>query len=486
MPSLNPPPEAYFAPTSTEVIVPTVEDNIHDIIGRWTDERLSHPAIVVVPSNHADIIAAVKYAAANKLTLVVGAGGHKVVPINETTLYVDMRKFNHISVDSDHMSVTFGGGVSNQKLLEALYDRGLYTTLANSGAVGMVGFILGGGLSGLSSAHGLVIDNVLAFEGITASGEPITLDASSSTGEERSLFDVLCGAGIGLLAITSVTMRAFRLSSLQLADTTNFWVRKWTFPGSAIQVVADFFKSLVPVEQKMLPLLIFARAPPSAPVPGVPVLILSISYFGPSKEAEAFVDPLVTSEVSSLAITCDTSLTPLVHMFDSNKMLDVHGGFKSQHMAPCMDFSAVTIVEAFQRWKRFGDEVEDARPFTAVIIFAYNPAVVIANGSSSDPERRGLRPFVARDRPVFAQALTWYRNRETKPLTERFITDFLETIRRDDNARGYLPVTMPNNFRDGTAVDLGYTKEQLVEIRRVHRKWNGEGVLYNVLEDDGR
>lgn len=128
MPALNPPPEAYFAQTSAEVIVPTEDDNIHDIIGRWTDERLSHPAIVVVPSNHADIIAAVKYAAASELTLVVGGGGHKVVPINEKTLYVDMRKFTTIAVDTDHMSVTFGGGVSNQQLLEALYDRGLYTS----------------------------------------------------------------------------------------------------------------------------------------------------------------------------------------------------------------------------------------------------------------------------------------------------------------------------------------------------------------------
>jgi hypothetical protein len=271
---------------------------------------------------------------------------------------------------------------------------------------------------------------------------------------------------------------------LQLDDTAKFWLRKWTFPGTAIQQVAEFFKSLLPVKQKFLPVLLLARAPPSSPVPGVPVLILHIFYFGPSKEAEAFVDPLVTSDISSLAIACDTTLAPFVNIFDSTKMLDIHGGFKSQHMARCIDFSTATMVEAFQRWKRFGDEVEDARPFTVIVIVGYNPAVAIANGA--DPEGCGRRPFAGRDRPVFGQALTWYQHRETEPLTERFITDVLAILRRDDAAKGYLPVTLPNNFRDGTAVELGYTKEQLVEIRRVHRRWNGEGVFYNVLEDAGR
>ncbi|RFU29630.1 hypothetical protein B7463_g6699, partial [Scytalidium lignicola] len=482
MSTLTPPPSAYFAQTSAEIIIPTAESKIHDIIHRWTDERLSNPALVVIPSNTTDITAAGKYAAENRLTLLVGGGGHKVVPINEKTLYLDMHRFKNIDVDTNNMLVTFGGGVSNQELLEALYSHGVYTTYANSGAVGMVGLTLGGGFTGLSSLHGLAMDNVVAFEGVTASGEYITIDITS-TGEERALFDVLCGAGAGLLVIASMTMHIYQLSSLQLKENKEFWVRKWIFPGAAIETAAEFFKSLFPAKENMLPVLIFARSPPSSPFPGQPILILTVTYFGPSAEAEAIVDPLITPEITKLAIDTNTTFVPFVKMFEGTKMFDIRGGFKSQNTARCMGFSTTSIVEAFQRWKQFGDEVEDARPFTVTLIVGYNPSMTIANGSSSDPEGRGRRPFAGRARPFFGQTLTWYQKRESQPFVEKFIADTLAILRKADDEKGYTPNTLPNNFRDGSAIELGYTKEELVEIRRVHRLWNKGGLFYDILDD---
>jgi FAD/FMN-containing dehydrogenase len=125
--SLLPPPETYFAPTC-EVISPTADIDIHNLIGRWSGERLSKPALIVIPSTQEDIVAAIQYAAANKLQLLPGAGGHKIVPINERTLYLDMRKLKDIAVDTDRQTVTFGGGVTNQEVLEACAVKRLYTS----------------------------------------------------------------------------------------------------------------------------------------------------------------------------------------------------------------------------------------------------------------------------------------------------------------------------------------------------------------------
>ncbi|KAH8809324.1 hypothetical protein F5884DRAFT_858825 [Xylogone sp. PMI_703] len=481
MSNLTSNPDTYFAQTSAEIIIPKAESDIHSIIGRWSDERLSHPALVVIPSNKDDIIAALKYAASSGLTVVVGGAGHKVVPINDETLYLDMKKFTNIKIDVDDMSVTFGGGVTNNQLLEALHARNLYTAYANSGSVGMVGFCLGGGNSAFSYLHGLAIDNVLEIEGITALGEQVIV-GSSSTGEERALFDVLCGAGCGLLAITAMKMRVYPISNLQLEDD-KYWVRKWIFPGTAIEKVAEFFNSL-PVN-KLAPVLIFARSPPSSPAPGNPILIFTLTYFGSSKEAEALVDSLISPEFSKFALTSDTTLAPFLSMFDGIKMFDAHGGFKSQHTARCVDVPVGTIVESYQRWKQFGDEVADARPTTVAFISKFDPSITISNGLSSDPEGRGGRPIAGRDRPVFTQLMMWYRQRESESAAEKYVTEFLSIMRKDDDMKGYAPATLPNNLRDNTMLEAAYTKEQLIEIRRVHRLWNGKGLFYNILEDSG-
>jgi hypothetical protein len=357
--------------------------------------------------------------------------------------------------------------------------------VANSGAVGMVGLILGGGYSAFTGLHGLVIDNVLSVQGITAAGRAISLDASSSTtGEERAVFDVLLGAGYGLMVVTSVTMRAFPLSSLQLDDHDKLFVHRWMFPVTAIQQVAELFRSLTSnISPKMSPVLVVARAPPSAPVPDVPVLLLTITYFGPGQEAEAIIGSLIAPDVSTLAISSQTIPVPVAKMLEGTKMFDIHGGFNAQHTVRAANFSPATIVDAFTRWKQFGDDVEDARPLSTLVFFSFDPTVSIANGSAQDPEARGRRMFAGRDRPPFCQAITWYSRSETKPAAEKYVAEVMRILRRDDTAKGLSPLTLPNNMRDGLNMEQGYTEDMLVEMKRVHKMWNENGLFYNVMDD---
>jgi FAD/FMN-containing dehydrogenase len=128
MSSLARSPQSYFSSTTNEIIIPTPETNIHTLIDRWSDERLSLPAIIVNPSTHDDIVAAIRYAKINNLTLVTGGGGHKVVPINEKTMYLDIRKFKEIAIGADRKTVTFGGAVTCLELMTAMYAEGLYTS----------------------------------------------------------------------------------------------------------------------------------------------------------------------------------------------------------------------------------------------------------------------------------------------------------------------------------------------------------------------
>lgn len=121
-------PEAFFASTTNAITIPDADTDIHKVIPRWSDERLKKPAIIVTPSTQDDIISAVHYARENGLTLLVGSGGHKVVPIDEKTLYLDMRNFKGIKVDKDNETVEIGGAVMNAELMIALLQDGYYTS----------------------------------------------------------------------------------------------------------------------------------------------------------------------------------------------------------------------------------------------------------------------------------------------------------------------------------------------------------------------
>ena len=91
------------------------------------------------------------------------------------------------------------------------------TVVANSGAVGMVGMMLGGGFSPFTGLHGLAIDHIQSVEMITASGRIIDLSLSSS-GDEGALFHILAGGGHGLGVITNMSLRVFPISQLRLDD----------------------------------------------------------------------------------------------------------------------------------------------------------------------------------------------------------------------------------------------------------------------------
>jgi FAD/FMN-containing dehydrogenase len=118
---------SHFSETC-EVISPEPDADIHEVISRWSDAGVCLPALIVTPSTREDICEAIKYATAKHLTLVPGAGGHGVaVPIDDRTLYLNLRRFNHVAVDVKNGLVTFGGGATNEEVLGACINAGYYT-----------------------------------------------------------------------------------------------------------------------------------------------------------------------------------------------------------------------------------------------------------------------------------------------------------------------------------------------------------------------
>lgn len=117
-------------PKSCEIRTPASNDTVESYLSdRWMKLGPSTlPAATVVPSNEEDIVATVGFAAANGLRVIPKCGGlGGLVLVNNKTLYLDMKNFTDIKVDSEHRTVTVGGGALVKQVLKTVLASGFYT-----------------------------------------------------------------------------------------------------------------------------------------------------------------------------------------------------------------------------------------------------------------------------------------------------------------------------------------------------------------------
>ena len=88
-------------------------------------------------------------------------------------LVIDVRGLRELVVDPERRVVRAGGGLTWGEVDAATQEHGLATVGGRVSSTGVAGLALGGGSGWLERKHGLTVDNILAVELITASGEPI-------------------------------------------------------------------------------------------------------------------------------------------------------------------------------------------------------------------------------------------------------------------------------------------------------------------------
>lgn len=107
--------------------------------------------------------------------------------------------FHH---DGDRTLVTVGGGVVFRELVDAVRNRHGALPVGTGPGVGVVGYVVNGGLSGYFSRRlGLLGQRVVRLTMVTAAGEILVL----TPGDD--LFTAMLGAGSALGVVTDVTLR---------------------------------------------------------------------------------------------------------------------------------------------------------------------------------------------------------------------------------------------------------------------------------------
>ncbi|MBF9133241.1 FAD-binding oxidoreductase [Plantactinospora sp. S1510] len=240
------------------VVVPG-DDGYAAETATWNTALVQRPAVAVGATSAADVRAAVRFADANGLPVATVATGHGAVVTADGALMINLRRIDGVRVDAGLRTATIGAAVTAQRLIDAAVEVGLAPLAGSSGNVGVVGYVLGGGISPtLARTYGFAADHVHAAEIVTADGSLRRIDRD----HEPDLFWAIRGGMGNFGVVTSLTVG--------LVPVTRLYGGGLYFSGDHVEQVVDAYRRLVAAAPEELSVsLAFLRLPsaPSVPEP---------------------------------------------------------------------------------------------------------------------------------------------------------------------------------------------------------------------------
>jgi FAD/FMN-containing dehydrogenase len=177
-------------------------DRARQVFSGTIDRR---PAAIARPADVHEVARVIGVARAAGLPLAIRSGGHSGAGhgVVDDGLVLDLRDLNSFDIDVAARTAWAGAGLTAGEYTQRAGAHGLATGFGDTGSVGLGGLTLGGGVGYLSRRHGMTIDNLLAAEIVTASGEVLHVDAAS----HPDLFWALRGGGGNFGVVTRFQYR---------------------------------------------------------------------------------------------------------------------------------------------------------------------------------------------------------------------------------------------------------------------------------------
>mmetsp|Transcript_66380 Transcript_66380/g.187008 ORF Transcript_66380/g.187008 Transcript_66380/m.187008 type:complete len:530 (+) Transcript_66380:61-1650(+) len=181
----------------------------------WNIHAIGHPSAIATATCVEHVQAIVNYAREHCLPADVpfsvagGRHGHLYMPNNG--LVLDVSGLNSVSIadeDPDAVTCTVGGGCTGLVFHDFLQKRGYVCVAGNHHSTGLAGQFLHGGHGYLERKMGMVVDNVVRVEVVTADG---SLRACSRE-ENEDLFWACRGAVSNFGVAVSITVRLMRMT----------------------------------------------------------------------------------------------------------------------------------------------------------------------------------------------------------------------------------------------------------------------------------
>ncbi len=202
-----------------EVITPASEtyDEARKI---WNGDVNRRPAVIARCTNVDDVKAALAFGRTSGLRIAVKCGGHSVPghSIADDALMIDLRGMNKVTVNPAACRATVQGGAIWSEVDAATQAHSLAVTGGEVSHTGVAGLTLGGGIGHVMRKFGLVVDNLLSAQIVTADGR--VLRASST--ENDDLFWAIRGGGGNFGVATEFVFKLMPLGPTVLGGLA-FW-----------------------------------------------------------------------------------------------------------------------------------------------------------------------------------------------------------------------------------------------------------------------
>ncbi len=244
----------------------------------WNGRKPPRRARIIVRARNAeDVATAVRFAAAEGLTVSARGGGHQFSGLAmRGDVVVDLAALNDLRIDADSRIAEVGPGVTNQQLAAETGRRALAFPTGHCGSVPVSGYLLGGGLGWNAGSWGIACFSVEAAEVVMADGR--ILNASAS--EHPEVFWALRGAGPEFFGIVT----RYRLRLQPAPGAILCAVR--AYPGGLASGVADWVEAAAATAAAGLEVTLKVVPTPDGPL----VVVIATAFAGSPVEARAMLD----------------------------------------------------------------------------------------------------------------------------------------------------------------------------------------------------
>ncbi|MEU7580044.1 FAD-binding oxidoreductase [Streptomyces sp. NPDC041068] len=243
------------------------------------------PDVIVGASRTEDVQAAVRFAAERGLPVAVQATGHGYSLPAEGGLLITTGRMAGVQVDPERQTVTVDAGVRFEQVIPETAPHGLAPLNGSAPHVGVVSYVLGGGVGLLVRTYGYASDRVRSLDVVTADGN--LLHVTPETEPDlywaliggRDNFGIVTRLEMGLVPVATLFGGGLFFDAEAAPDVLQAYVR-WTedLPEEMNSSVA-----LIPFPQD-----------PDVPEPmrGRHIYHVRIAYTGTPEDGERLVAPL--------------------------------------------------------------------------------------------------------------------------------------------------------------------------------------------------
>lgn len=196
-----------------------------------------YPDVIVQAKSDRDVVAAVNYAAANRLKVAVRSGGHNSngASLRDGGLLIDVSAMDAIRIDESRQVASIQPGVRSLELVKATREKGLSFPVPHCPSVGLGGFTMGGGIGWNYPQRGGVSTHSIVGAGIvTADGRRLNATAT----ENPDLYWAVRGAGPGFFgAVTRLDLQLYPAPTAIMASS-------YIFPLAELDTVTEALEAI--------------------------------------------------------------------------------------------------------------------------------------------------------------------------------------------------------------------------------------------------